>query len=45
MAQHWNMEYLGIMVDLAGCPNLCRHCWLGSHKNGNISVAEFRDIA
>lgn len=39
------MSYLGVMVDMAGCPNRCRHCWLGSHKNGNISAQEFRDIA
>jgi hypothetical protein len=33
------------MVDMAGCPNRCRHCWLGSHRNGNISVEEFINIA
>lgn len=39
------MDYLGVMVDLAGCPNRCRHCWLGAHKNGNISIDDFREIA
>jgi hypothetical protein len=39
------MSYLGVMLDMAGCPNRCRHCWLGSHKNGNMSIDEFRDIA
>ena len=29
------MSYLAVMADMAGCPNRCRHCWLGSHKNGN----------
>jgi len=33
------------MVDMAGCPNRCRHCWLGSHRNGNISADEFCAIA
>lgn len=45
MKNHWNMNYLGVMVDMAGCPNRCRHCWLGSHKNGNMTVDEFRWIA
>ena len=39
------MEHLGVMVDMAGCPNRCRHCWLGSHRNGNISADEFCAIA
>ena len=39
------MSYLGVMVDMAGCPNRCRHCWLGSHKNGSMKVDDFRNIA
>lgn len=38
-------KHLGIMVDMAGCPNRCRHCWLGDMKNGHFSVDEFRCIA
>lgn len=45
MENHWNMDYLGVMVDMAGCPNRCRHCWLGSHKNGSMKTLEFRGIA
>ena len=45
MNKHWNMDYLGVMVDMAGCPNRCRHCWLGSHKNGNMTVDDFCNIA
>jgi len=45
MNAKWNMEKLGIMVDMAGCPNRCRHCWLGSHKNGSMTVDDFRSIA
>ena len=45
MNEHWDMSYLGVMVDMAGCPNRCRHCWLGSHRNGNLSVNELRGIA
>ncbi|MCL2409479.1 MAG: radical SAM protein, partial [Oscillospiraceae bacterium] len=39
------MDYLSVAVDMAGCPNRCRHCWLDGHKNGNMTVDEFRDIA
>jgi hypothetical protein len=45
MNKHFDMSYLGVMVDMVGCPNHCRHCWLGSHRNGNISVDELRVIA
>jgi len=39
------MDYLSVMVDMAGCPNRCRHCWLGEHRNGNMTTDELRDIA
>lgn len=39
--RHWNMDCLGVMVDMAGCPNRCRHCWLGAHKNGCMTVEAF----
>jgi len=39
------MKKLSVMVDMAGCPNRCRHCWLGSHKNGNMTVDAFYNIA
>ena len=42
---NFDMSYLGVMVDMAGCPNRCRHCWLGSHRNGNITIDEFKNIA
>jgi len=42
---HFDMSYLGVMVDMAGCPNRCRHCWLGTHQNGRISIDEFINIA
>lgn len=40
-----NQSCLGIMVDLAGCPNRCRHCWLGEHRNGCMGAQEFIKIA
>lgn len=45
MKHHWNMDNLGVMADLAGCPNRCRHCWLGCHRNGSMTADEFRGIA
>lgn len=41
---------IGIALDMHGCPNRCRHCWLGSHPNGSMTeddlrwaAAQFRD--
>ena len=45
MNKHWDMNNLSVMVDMAGCPNRCRHCWLGSHKNGSMTTCDFRSIA
>jgi hypothetical protein len=45
MRKKWNMDDLGVAVDMAGCPNNCRHCWLGNQNNGNMSICEFREIA
>jgi len=45
MLKNFELSYLGVMVDMAGCPNRCRHCWLGSHRNGNMNTRDFRDIA
>jgi hypothetical protein len=25
-------------LDLAGCPNRCKHCWLGAATNGNMTA-------
>ena len=45
MSTPWNLNNLGVMVDMAGCPNRCRHCWLGGHKNGSMTKEDFRSIA
>lgn len=45
MKNGFDLKYLGVMFDMAGCPNRCRHCWLGNHRNGQMSINEFRDIA
>jgi len=33
---------IGVMVDMAGCPNRCRHCWLGNPPNRRISEETLR---
>lgn len=42
---NFDMSYLGVTVDMAGCPNRCRHCWLSNKRNGHMSVDEFMNIA
>ncbi|MGI6336778.1 MAG: radical SAM protein [Eubacteriales bacterium] len=41
----FDMRYLGVAADMAGCPNRCRHCWLGAHRNGHMSIDDMREIA
>jgi hypothetical protein len=43
-------EHMGVAFDMEGCPNRCRHCYLGSGNEGTLSeedvrwgVAQFRD--
>ena len=33
-------EEILICLDMHGCPNRCRHCWLGTTPNGNMPVSE-----
>ena len=39
------LSYIGIMADMAGCPNRCRHCWLGEQPNGHMDIEDFKEIA
>ncbi|MCM1153779.1 MAG: radical SAM protein [Roseburia sp.] len=34
-----------IALDMYGCPNRCRHCWLGTTPNGNMDVSEMKSAA
>lgn len=34
-----------VCADMAGCPNRCKHCWLGATSNGNMSIADLEKIA
>ena len=32
-------------LDMAGCPNRCRHCWLGCTPNGRLTADDLRFVA
>ena len=34
-----------LCLDMAGCPNRCRHCWLGAAPNGHMATAELESMA
>jgi hypothetical protein len=36
---------LTVAVDMHGCPNRCRHCWLGPPPGGKITEEDMRWIA
>ena len=35
-------EEIGIALDMCGCPNRCRHCWLGASPNRRMSEEDLR---
>lgn len=32
-------------LDMYGCPNRCRHCWIGHSPNGKLSVEDLKFVA
>lgn len=38
-------EKITVCLDMHGCPNRCRHCWLGVTPNGNLSVDDLKFAA
>lgn len=36
---------LTVCLDMHGCPNRCRHCWIGAVPNGNMPASELADAA
>lgn len=38
-------DNITIALDMAGCPNRCKHCWIGHFKNGNMSIEDLRYVA
>lgn len=37
-----NSREIAVIMDMAGCPNRCRHCWLGHPPNRRVSEDIFR---
>lgn len=33
------------LLDMAGCPNRCKHCWIGHSPNGNLSINDLKYMA
>ncbi len=33
-------ELLTVCLDMRGCPNRCKHCWLGHFKNGDLNAED-----
>lgn len=31
-------------LDMTGCPNRCKHCWLGHFDNGNMEIEDLKYI-
>lgn len=38
-------EEITVCLDMYGCPNRCRHCWLGADPSGNMAVSEIEFTA
>lgn len=36
---------LTICLDMRGCPNRCKHCWLGNTPNGSLNESDLRETA
>lgn len=34
-----------VCLDMFGCPNRCKHCWIGHSSNGNLSTADLQYVA
>lgn len=32
-------------LDMYGCPNRCKHCWLGVTQNGNLNIDDLKFVA
>lgn len=43
MAQ-FRARKFALSFDVAGCPNRCRHCWIGNPRNGQLSEDTVRGV-
>ena len=40
-----NYDKIVICLDMAGCPNRCKHCWVGHWPNGKLTEDDLRYVA
>lgn len=45
MCKMYFFDKLTVCVDMAGCPNRCRHCWIGVTENRGMTIEQFEEIA
>lgn len=45
MEQSNDFKKITACLDMAGCPNRCRHCWLGCTPNGRMAADDLRFVA
>jgi sulfatase maturation enzyme AslB (radical SAM superfamily) len=45
MKETIHFSSLTACLDMAGCPNRCKHCWLGVAQNGHLTEADLRFVA
>ena len=38
-------DAITVCLDMYGCPNRCKHCWLGTTPNGTMSISELEFAA
>lgn len=34
-----------VCLDMFGCPNRCKHCWIGHSPNGNLTIDDLKFVA
>ena len=34
-----------VCLDMYGCPNRCKHCWIGHSPNGNMTIDDLKFVA
>ena len=45
MEKNNRIDSLSVCLDMCGCPNRCRHCWLGHMPNGRLTEDDLRFVA
>lgn len=40
-----HFKEMSVSLDMYGCPNRCKHCWLGATPNGSMDIAELKAVA